>query len=121
MFAVATFRNNVMTNCSTGSVASPSWGAHAAVDADGSTPHVHSNNTYWTPNSGDTAINLNGSITTRANVVSNYEASAVQVDPKTLTAPSCRAPRLEETTVPILPGKDSTPDFKSPPLFSREK
>jgi hypothetical protein len=79
--AVATFRNNVMTNCSTGSVASASWGAHVAVDADGSTPHVHSNNTYWTPNSSDVAVTLNGATTTRANVVSKYEASAVQVDP----------------------------------------
>ena len=79
--AIATFRNNAMANCSTGTVGAPSWGSHAVLDADSATAHVHSNNTYRTPNASDIAVNLNGATTTRANVVNGYEPSAVQADP----------------------------------------
>lgn len=77
-------RNNAMAKCGLAFVGTAAAGAHIALDqtSGGVSASTHTNNTYWSASSGDNVFSNEGGTTwTRAQIVANFEASAVQADP----------------------------------------
>ena len=77
--APITFRNNAFQLCGLNNSNS------GLAVYSSSTPHVHSNNTYWSANGSDNVVWAAGGVT-RANVIASWEPTAMQADPQFTSA-----------------------------------